>query len=83
MEDANHFSQRKIALAQWLLGLNNEQVLAQVEALVLQSVDGGRHSSEVFSAQELSEIAKGEADYYAGRVVSLEDFKKKLSKYEV
>ncbi len=82
MEDANHFSQRKIALAQWLLGLNSEQVLAQMEAFVLQSVDGS-HSSEIFTAQEVAEIAKGEADYQAGRVISLEDFKMKLNQYEV
>ena len=82
MDEANHISERMLVLLQGLLGISDEKVLSELEGIMQQHSDL-RHSTEVFSEQQLATIALGEADYLAGNCISAEDFKKKLSNYQL
>ena len=82
MEGANHISERMLVLLQGLLGISDEKDLRDVEGFMQQHSDL-RHSTEVFSEQQLATIALGEADYLAGNCISAKDFKKQLSNYQL
>lgn len=77
MKQSATISDRKLELAQWLLAIDDEALLAQIEAL-MQTTTGQPDWWDELSEEEKAEVKEAEADLAAGRVFSHEEVMEKL-----
>lgn len=82
MKTTDHNLDRKLEIINWLFRQDDDNVVAQFEALVqkLQSVS---QPSVIVPEDHFEAIARGDADIAAGNFVSFADFKKKYARYGI
>ncbi len=81
MAAVHDFANEKNELVQRLMAVNNQAFFAQLRAML----DDFLAEEQNFKLTESDKqaIAEGRADVAAGRVVSLDEFRKHFAKYEV
>jgi hypothetical protein len=75
MKVAESFSHRKVELAHWLLEIEDEAILAQLEELRQASIESWQ---DQIPQDDLDAIDRSIADCKAGNGIPLEDYLKEL-----
>ncbi len=81
MAAVHDFANEKNELVQRLMAVNNQAFFAQLRAM-LDDFLAEEQNFELTESDKQA-IAEGRADVAAGRVVSLDEFRKHFAKYEV
>ena len=82
MNVAEDLLERKLELAHWLFRLDDEAILEQVEDLI-RVLRSEEQAHEEIPQDHRDAIGRGDADIAAGRVIQLEDFRKKYARYGI